>query len=53
MVSSQTHRRIGPTIELIHHRLPEVGPDDEDTSESYGDESETLASRNLWIIAAR
>jgi hypothetical protein len=41
------------TVEAIHRRLPNVEPGDEDTSESYPDEVEQLASQVLWIAAQR
>jgi hypothetical protein len=42
---------LGQAVELIHSRLPEVAPGDEDASESYADEIEQLASQVLWIAA--
>jgi hypothetical protein len=44
---------LGPAVELIRRRLPNVAPGDEDTSETYADEIEQLASQVLWIAAQR
>ncbi len=44
---------LNSTVELIHRRLPEVRPGDEDMSDSYSDETEQLASQVLWVAAQR